>query len=156
MTKPLKYTIEQLKEAISTSFSYREVMRKLNIIPAGGNYQSLKNIIKTNNLTSMLSHFTHSCWNKGKKFPTTRTTLDEYLNNKKTITSHKLRILLIKFNIKEYKCENCNLSEWLGQPISLELDHIDGNHNNNLLKNLKILCPNCHAQTPNYRGKNKK
>lgn len=44
---------------------------------------------------------------------------------------------------------------WMGKKISLELDHIDGNNKNNLISNLRYLCPNCHALTPTYRGKNK-
>jgi len=51
-------------------------------------------------------------------------------------------------------CELCNTSEWLGSPITLEIHHIDGNNKNNELKNLQILCPNCHSQTDNYRAKN--
>lgn len=43
----------------------------------------------------------------------------------------------------------------MGQPIPLELDHIDGNHQNNALQNLRLLCPNCHALTPTFRDKNK-
>lgn len=52
------------------------------------------------------------------------------------------------------KCNKCGNSEWLGQPISLELEHKDGNHYNNLRDNLELLCPNCHSQTDTYRGKN--
>ena len=48
------------------------------------------------------------------------------------------------------KCENCGLEEWLGQPINLEIHHIDGNHYNNDLSNLQLLCPNCHSYTDNY------
>ena len=51
-------------------------------------------------------------------------------------------------------CELCNTSEWLGSAITLEIHHIDGNNKNNDLKNLQILCPNCHSQTDNYRAKN--
>ena len=51
-------------------------------------------------------------------------------------------------------CELCNTSEWLDNPITLEIHHIDGNNKNNELKNLQILCPNCHSQTDNYRAKN--
>lgn len=52
------------------------------------------------------------------------------------------------------KCNKCGLSEWLGRPISLELEHKDGNHNNNDRSNIELLCPNCHSQTDTYRGKN--
>lgn len=53
-----------------------------------------------------------------------------------------------------HKCESCNLEEWLGNKIPLELDHINGVNNDNRIENLRILCPNCHALTPTYRGKN--
>ena len=68
--------------------------------------------------------------------------------------SNKIRIRLIEEGIKEAKCECCNNTEWLGKPISLEVDHINGDSKDHRLNNLKILCPNCHAQTETYRGKN--
>jgi len=70
--------------------------------------------------------------------------------------SNKLRKRLIVEGVKERKCECCGLTEWLGKNISLELDHIDGNCYNHRIENLRIVCPNCHAQTETYRGKNKK
>jgi 5-methylcytosine-specific restriction endonuclease McrA len=51
-------------------------------------------------------------------------------------------------------CSCCSGTEWLGKPMPLELDHINGDNANNSLDNLRLLCPNCHAQTPTYRGKN--
>jgi hypothetical protein len=58
------------------------------------------------------------------------------------------------FLIRErgHQCESCSNSEWLGIPIALELDHIDGNPDNNTAENLRLLCPNCHAQTEFYKG----
>lgn len=81
-------------------------------------------------------------------------TLQEYLEKSIDIQSNKVRKKLLTEGYKEYKCENCGLTQWLGQPIPLELHHKDGNHNNNTLENYILLCPNCHAFTDSYRGKN--
>ncbi len=51
-------------------------------------------------------------------------------------------------------CETCRCTEWMGQPVPLDLDHTDGNTDNNLDENLRLLCPNCHAQTPTFCGRN--
>lgn len=53
------------------------------------------------------------------------------------------------------RCNVCGISEWVGKPISLELEHKDGNHHNNTRTNLEALCPNCHSQTATFRGRNK-
>lgn len=68
--------------------------------------------------------------------------------------SNKLRTRLIQEGIKTHKCEWCGNKEWRGKPISLEVDHINGIRNDHKLENLRLLCPNCHAQTNTYRGKN--
>jgi len=68
--------------------------------------------------------------------------------------SNKLRLRLLEEGYFESKCYNCNLTTWLNNPIPLELEHIDGNPSNNLINNLTLLCPNCHAFTQTYRGRN--
>lgn len=70
------------------------------------------------------------------------------------ISSHKLKLLLIRDGLKEARCELCAGDRWMGQPIPLELDHINGDHHDNRLENLRIVCPNCHAQTATHAGKN--
>lgn len=75
--------------------------------------------------------------------------IDKYLSNRQCIAPSALRKQLIRHRIKEYKCEICGLSEWMGKPIPLELHHKDHNRYNNALDNLQILCPTCHAQTTN-------
>lgn len=76
----------------------------------------------------------------------------EYLGTGRFITSHSLKLKLIKEGIKKHQCERCGCSEWIGQPIPLELHHKDGDHYNNSLDNLEVLCPNCHALEPNNSG----
>lgn len=66
----------------------------------------------------------------------------------------KIRNRLIKEGLKEHRCEICGNHEWNGKPIPLQLHHINGNPTDNRLSNLQVLCPNCHAQTDNYSGKN--
>jgi hypothetical protein len=68
--------------------------------------------------------------------------------------TNKLRLRLIADGIKDEKCEICGVEDWLGKRLAFELDHIDGNSNNHLLENLRIVCPNCHSQTETYRAKN--
>jgi hypothetical protein len=57
--------------------------------------------------------------------------------------------------LKPHQCEVCGVSEWNGKPVPLEVDHIDGDHKNNTLDNLRRICPNCHAQTDTYKSKNR-
>ena len=59
------------------------------------------------------------------------------------------------FEEQDFRCNRCKLKEWQGQPLPLELDHKDGDSTNNARDNLEGLCPNCHAITPTWRGRNK-
>lgn len=82
--------------------------------------------------------------NKDKKIDPKRKSAEE-LAKTSWVSSYKLKLRLLEDGIKEAKCECCGLTEWNGKPIPLELHHKDGNHYNNDLSNLEILCPNCHA-----------
>ena len=66
----------------------------------------------------------------------------------------KLKAVLIREGILELKCNICNLTEWCGKPAPLQLDHKNGINTDNRLKNLRLLCANCHAQTDTFCGKN--
>lgn len=74
--------------------------------------------------------------------------------NKKHLSNGSLKKILITSG-REYKCETCEIGDWRGIALSLELDHIDGDSFNNSLDNLRFLCPNCHSITDTYRGRNK-
>ena len=86
-----------------------------------------------------------TCFNKSveKAFVENSTYSNEFIKPK-----------FIKLYANGYACNVCSISEWNNKPIVLELDHIDGNNRNNLPTNLRLLCPNCHSQTPTFRGRN--
>jgi hypothetical protein len=90
---------------------------------------------------------------KGFKISPARKQTSEYLFNGSTISSHKLKLRLLKDNFKQKVCERCEGEKWLGETMPLELHHINGNRFDNRLSNLQLLCPNCHALTDNYSGR---
>ena len=90
------------------------------------------------------------------KHNSTKMTLEEYLVYSTDIQTNKIRKKMLEEGIKEHKCECCGLTTWLNQPIPLEVHHKDGDRSNNTLENFELLCPNCHAFTDSYRGKNSK
>lgn len=149
--KRKKYSLEQVKNAISSSYSICEVLSKLGLKPCGGNYSTFRNLVAIHSLD--VTHFTGQGHSKGKILGPKRP-LEEYLNNKHSIQSYKLKNRLLREGLLERKCSFCNLSTWLGKEIPLELDHINGINKDNTLTNLRLLCPNCHTLTPTYRGKN--
>jgi 5-methylcytosine-specific restriction endonuclease McrA len=150
-----KWTDEQFIKAVSDSLSYAEVLRKLGLKPSGSNYDTVKRKISELNLD--ITHMTGQAWNQGDKYKPIKQArpLSEILVQHSTwINTNKLKIRLLKEGVKEHICECCGRTEWLEKPIALELHHINGVKDDLRLENLQILCPNCHAFTDNYRGKN--
>lgn len=146
------YTIERLQEAVTNSQSIRHVLQMLGIAAKGGNYATLKR--RLNECKIDTSHFTGQGHNKGKQILHRMRPISDYLSNLVRINSYRLKNKLLSEKIMQPVCCSCELSTWLDKTIPLELDHIDGNSENNSLNNLRLLCPNCHALTETYRGKN--
>lgn len=142
--------LEELKTWINDCYTVADVCRKLDLVPYGENYARVKKIIDENQLD--ISHFRKGPWNKGKKIkvaPAQTLSLQEILvENSPQSNNGKLKKRLWKAGLKEQKCEICGYTE------NLELHHINGQPTDNRLENLQILCPNCHAKTENFRGKN--
>ena len=91
---------------------------------------------------------------KGFKKKASKMALVDYLKKSSDIQTNKIRKKILEEGIKEHKCECCGLTEWMGKPIPLEIHHKDGDRSHNELSNFELLCPNCHAFTDSYRGKN--
>lgn len=156
MSKRTKYSEEEFRDAASQVYSIAKLLEKLGLSPEGGNYKIAKNNIKKWSID--ISHFTGKAWRKNSTVPVVKAiALEEILSGlHPQYQSNKLRIRLIKEGIFKHICSCCNNTTWNNSPIHLELDHIDGDNTNNLLQNLRLLCPNCHSQTCNFRGRNKK
>ena len=151
-----KYTKEQLELIIKENFSVAECLRKLGLRPAGGNYKYFNRLVEYFNLDTC--HFTGQGWSVGKKISNSNRgiSLDKILiENSTFVSSNHLRKKLLKEGIKLHKCEKCLHEVWNNLPIPLELEHCNGINTDNRIENLLLLCPNCHAQTDHYRGKNK-
>lgn len=152
------YTPQELQELLDNSNGYADILRKIGLNPNGSNPTTLKKVIKEYNLDTTLLNENRKNYSKTENvhkkisFKT-----EDILNNKyPNYKSSRLLNRLIKEGYKEEKCECCGITEWLGKAIILQLHHKDGNHNNNSLDNLEILCPNCHSQTDTYGGKSSK
>lgn len=150
------WTDNEFIEAVKSSLSYAQVIRKLQLKVAGSNYDTVKRKIEELGLDT--SHMTGQGWNKGERFTPLKKSmpLSEILViHSPFVNANHLKERLLKEGIKERKCEYCGNTEWMGKPIALELHHINAVKDDQRLENLVLLCPNCHALTDNYRGKNK-
>jgi 5-methylcytosine-specific restriction endonuclease McrA len=157
MPKKCRWTDDELRIAVKSSGSYRQVIYKLGLIPAGGNYVHV--IRKVKELGLDVAHFHGKGWNKGWKFDPRKpkTPLKEWLVKGSTVQSFTLKRRLLQGGIKHPICELCGWSEKaMDGRIPIELDHINGQKDDNRIENLRILCPNCHSLQSTHRGKNKK
>jgi hypothetical protein len=89
---------------------------------------------------------------RGKTSPS-RKSASQFLHDGSIIKSSRLKQMLLRDELKAPVCERCQGGEWLGEPMPLELHHINGNPFDNRLENLQVLCPNCHTLTDNHAGK---
>ncbi len=146
------YTLSDVRKAVAENKSIAGVLRQLGLRPIGGNYRTIKRLIVDNQIS--ISHFTGQGWNVGLGFKPNKGVSDQdlFVQHSSYKCSWRLREHY-KRTTKISRCEKCGLDSWLGQPIPLEIHHINGINTDNRLENLQLLCPNCHALTNNYRGR---
>lgn len=144
MKKWEKFTKEEIEQFAKESYSYAELARKCGYDDHSGSYLSvIKDMVNQLNLD--ISHFTFQGWNKDN-FDYSR-----FVYGKKIRSVNMFDAIIA---LRGRKCECCGLEEWMGKPIPLEAHHKDGDELNSTLENLQLLCPNCHAMTDTYKGKN--
>lgn len=151
-----KWTEEQLRSAVKNSTSIRQVLYKLGLKEAGGNYFQISKYLKEYRLD--IRHFKGKGWSKGltgRSQP--RIKLEEILVLGSHFQSYKLKKRLFLANLKKVQCEECGWAKRSEDGrIPLGLDHINGDSKDNRLTNLRVLCPNCHSLKPTHRGRNKR
>lgn len=155
-SKIWKITDDEFITIVKSASNMKKVLEPFGLFNKGNNFHIAKKRIAELKIDT--SHFLGRV---DASIKTRKMTLEELKTSWLTINSNRsrfnLKIYLLKFSLLDYKCANCgNLGEWLGRPITLQLDHINGVHNDNRLENLRFLCPNCHTQTDSYAGKNNK
>lgn len=154
--RPRSWTKDALKEAIRESYSLRQVLAKLGLRQAGGNYEQLKRYIQEYGFTT--AHFKGKGWNRGLKgIGKPRIMLEAILVEKSYFQSFKLKKRLFQAGLKPQHCEECRWAQKTSDGyLPLELDHINGDRHDNRIENLRVLCPNCHSLKPTHRGRNRR
>lgn len=156
-SKLYNFSPEQLQSLLDSRNTYTEILRVAGI-NSSSSTNTLKRIIKEYKLDTSKFEENRKLYKQqmAKMSLCSEYNIESKLHRNTKTNSHKLRNKLIEFGYKESKCELCGISEWLGKPVKLQLHHIDGNHDNNELSNLQILCPNCHSMTDNFGVYNSK
>lgn len=153
-----RYTREVLEPIVAQAFSIAEVLRLLNVRQTGGGHAHVSRRIRELGLDS--SHFLGGRRNRGTTHvggpakKSAREILIEKPELAPRTRAHRLRRALAEIGTPP-RCALCGSDEqWRGSTLTLEIDHINGRHNDNRRENLRFLCPNCHSQTETFCARN--
>ena len=143
--------LEEFKEIVKKSWSYRQVAREIGLTN-GGFSVTVKNRIRREKID--VSHFDPT--RNHKKRYNRLFSFEEIFKKDSTYLSGKaIKKKLYDKGLKGEVCESCTIGpNWNNNRLVLQLDHINGVHNDNRIENLRILCPNCHSQTDTFCAKN--
>ena len=141
------FSKEELEQIIKNSISFRELAEKLGYVKDSGSAMvSIRQMIEYYGFDT--SHFKGKNWKKDN-FDLSSFTDFSYKKNGSSTTK-------VLISLRGHQCEHCKLTEWLEQPINLEVHHINGDRTDNRLENLQLLCPNCHSYTNTFAKKGAK
>lgn len=142
----MKYTKEKLKEIVPKCKTYADVLRAFGSKQSGGNHSHLSRTIKKFEIST--DHFLGRSWNKGNLNAHKKSFEDILVlrSNKKRANSTILRRALIESGV-QYRCSCCGLNTWMGKAITLDIDHINEDWQDDRQENLRFLCPNCHRNS---------
>lgn len=137
-----------IQEIVAKCFSLNETLRALGLAQTGTNCGTLKKYLKQLNID--YSHFDGNRYKRA----TARPLYEVMIKDSPYIDTTRLKKKLIKLGLLKNECRKCKASEvWMGEPLTLQLEHKNGDSSDNRHENLEILCPNCHSQTTTWGGK---
>ncbi|WP_407289232.1 HNH endonuclease [Streptomyces sp. BP-8] len=154
----VRWTREILEAAVSASTNMCEVLRHLGLDVVGGHHTHISRRIKAYGIDT--SHFASVVRTENMRYNQRRRTAEEILvqatsAHASRMPNTRLKRAMNEMGVEE-RCALCGIEPvWLGEPLPLEVDHVDGNWRDNRIENLRLLCPNCHSTTDGYRGRGK-
>ncbi|MEU5301517.1 HNH endonuclease signature motif containing protein [Streptomyces noursei] len=154
----VRWTRGTLQAAVSASTNMCEVLRHLGLEAVGGHHTHISRRIRAYGIDT--SHFAPAVRTERMRFNQRRRTADEILVNATSAHAARTPNARLKRAMRELgadeRCALCGIGPvWQGEPLPLEVDHVDGNWRDNRIENLRFLCPNCHSTTDSYRGRGK-
>jgi len=151
---------EDIQLALDTFNTYTKILEHFKLNPYSGVRTTFMSRIKEEGYDLSKYKQNHSEYKKsystiGRFNQENKIELKSMLTDNSNYSRSNIKKRLISENILEYKCAKCKIDGiWNNEPLSLQLDHINGIRNDNRLENLRLLCPNCHSQTPTFGSKN--
>lgn len=148
-----RYTEQEAREAVASSMSYSEALRKVGLRPVGGNFKVFRKWV--DDIWAIpTDHFDRHARSRDVLVRANRRPIEAYLVRGSTIDRQKLKLRLYREGIKQPVCEMCGQDEfWRGEVMAMILDHVNGVPDDNRLENLRILCPNCNATLDTHCGR---
>jgi len=147
------WNLKKLPEAVKNSVCWSDVCRYLGRPPGGSSHATVVRWVKKLKLDH--SHFDPKIGGR-RAGKTLELPIEKLFTSNSVCPRGQVRRRILRENLIDYKCEQCdNAGEWRGVKLSLQLEHKNGINNDHRLENLCWLCPNCHAQTPTFAGRNK-
>ncbi|MGW0571178.1 HNH endonuclease [Streptomyces tauricus] len=148
-----RWTREILEAAVSASTNMCEVLRRLGLDVVGGHHTHISRRVRALGIDT--SHFTPRARTSRPRRTPEELLVEQHPARSRREQSARLKQAIMNHGIDE-RCVMCGIEAvWLGEPLPLEVDHIDGDWRNNRIENLRLLCPNCHSTTATYRGRAK-